>query len=71
MRTLTGRTITLDVRPGDSIEAVKEAIQRKEGIAPEHQRLIYSGKQLQEGTLADYAVPKEATLYLVLRLKGG
>ena len=72
VKTLTGKTISVEVEEGDRIEDVKAKIQEKEGIPPEQQRLIFGGKQLEgHKTLSDYNVEEGSSLHMVLRLRGG
>ncbi|XP_043324864.1 NEDD8-like [Cervus canadensis] len=72
VKTLTGKEIEIDIEPTDKVERIKERVEEKEGIPPQQQRLIYSGKQMNdEKTAADYKILGGSVLHLVLALRGG
>ncbi|XP_030386474.1 NEDD8-like [Scaptodrosophila lebanonensis] len=72
VKTLTGKEIEIDIKPTDTVDRIKERIEEKEGIPPQQQRLIFSGRQLNDDrTVADYKVQRGSVLHLVLALRGG
>mmetsp|Transcript_73416 Transcript_73416/g.147842 ORF Transcript_73416/g.147842 Transcript_73416/m.147842 type:complete len:131 (+) Transcript_73416:92-484(+) len=72
VKTLDGKTVTVEAEEEDTIEDIKNKIMEKEGVPVDQQRLIFGGKQLDsDKTLADYDVQEDSTFHMVLRLRGG
>lgn len=72
VKTLTGKTIDIDIEPSDTITRIKERVEEKEGIPPQQQRLIFGGRAMADDkTAADFGIKAGATLHLVLALRGG
>ena len=72
VKTLTGKSLAIDVTPDETVASLKEKVCSSEGVPVDQQRLIFSGKQLEDKeTMASYNITKESTIHLVLRLRGG
>lgn len=72
LKTLTGKTITLEISPSDLVQDVKAQIEKREGVPAEEQRLVFAAKHLEDGHLvSEYDIKKDSTLHLVLNLRGG
>lgn len=72
IKSINGKTRTIEVEKTDTVMQIKEKIQDKEGILPTEQRLIYAGKNLEDNrTMEDYNITTDSTLHLVLRVRGG
>lgn len=72
VKMLTGKTLTLEYKPKESVIEFKQRVMHQEGIPIEQQRMIFAGVQLEnDRLLSDYNVKEESTLHLVLRLSIG
>uniref|UniRef100_UPI00398F244B polyubiquitin-like n=1 Tax=Pristiophorus japonicus TaxID=55135 RepID=UPI00398F244B len=72
LRNEKGKISTHEVLPSESVQAFRARVQRQEGVPPNQQRLMYEGKQLEDGQLlSDYNIQSQGTIFLLLRLRGG